>query len=453
MISGIYTALSGMNAHRKILDVTAHNVSNQATPGYRRQRVDLAPSGIGASAAVFAGPGSQLRGVDIRDTSRVMDVVAEGRAVRELASTSDVATMRTALEQVEAAFPEPTDRGLAAQLDVFWTSWGDLANQPDDTTARSAVLEQADSLARALGRTSSDLDEVVANSTEQLGVLADEVNDLAVRIAELNNAAANSSETPNDVLDQRDQLMTRLAQLTGAVSRPGDGNQISVDIGGRSLVTGPFAQEVSAVGGSLVWTTSGDEVNAPPSEAAALKRVINDVVPGYAAELDTVVAALVSEVNSLHATGYDLDGNTGLNFFDPAGTTASTLALSADVAGQPRALAAGAPLVPGPGVPGPLDGGLATQIADLVDSPTGPDATYRSFVAGLGIDTRDAGRRLESQTIIAEQALDDAQAVSGVSIDEEMVNLISAQRGYEASARVLTAIDEMLRTLIDRTGR
>ncbi len=45
------------------------------------------------------------------------------------------------------------------------------------------------------------------------------------------------------------------------------------------------------------------------------------------------------------------------------------------------------------------------------------------------------------------------QSVSGVSLDEEMTNLISFQRGYQASARTLTAMDEMLEQLIEHTGR
>ncbi|MFN3255967.1 MAG: flagellar hook-associated protein FlgK [Ilumatobacter sp.] len=449
MISGLYTALSGMNAHRKILDVTAHNVSNQATPGYRRQRVDLAPSGIGPAAAVWAGPGSQLQGVDVVDTRRVMDDIAEGRAARELALTSDAFTMSSSMQRIEAAFPEPSERGLASQLDAFWSSWGDLANRPDDVTARAAVLGRAENLTQSIGQAAVDLDKVVETSTERLARIADEVNDLAGRIAALNQSAANASAPANDILDQRDRLMTELTQLTGAVARPGDGDQINVDIGGRALISGPFTERVAASGGSLVWERGGDTVRTPPSEAAALSRVISDVVPTYRAELDTITATLVDNVNTLHTTGYDLDGNTGLNFFDPAGTTAATIALSADVADQPRALAAGAPA---PGVPGPFDGGMADQLAQLVDSPTGADANYRTFVAGLGIDTRDASRRADTQQMMADQAIDDAQSVSGVSLDEEMVNLIQAQRGYEASARVLTAIDQMLGTIIERTG-
>ena len=192
-ISGLYTALSGMNANRRILDATAHNIANQATPGFRRQRVDLAPAGIGTGAAVFSGPASQLAGVNILGTNRVLDSIAETRAVREIASTSDALTMSSAMRQIESAFPEPTDRGLAAQFDGFWTSWSDLATRPDDTIARTEVLEQAKSLTQSIGRAAADLDEISANAQERLGRIAGEVNDLAGRIAKLNDLVVSDN--------------------------------------------------------------------------------------------------------------------------------------------------------------------------------------------------------------------------------------------------------------------
>ncbi len=451
-ISGLYTALSGMNAHRRILDVTAHNVSNQSTPGYRRQRVDLAPSGIGTEGAVFAGPASQLKGVDIVGTNRVLDSIAETRAVREQAASSDASTMRDAMNRVESVFPEPSEYGIASQLDQFWSSWGDLANRPDDEVARSAVLGRATSLTETLGRAAADLDGIAATAGERIEQMGHDINDLAARIATLNGSIAASSGAPNDALDARDRLVAQLTQLTGATTRPADGGQVDVYVGGRALISGPITHAVTGTGGTLRWARGGDALTTPPSEAAALRRIIDDVVPQYRSGLDAIAADVVTQVNSLHVSGYDLDGATGREFFDATGTTAATITLSADVAGQPRRLAAGAPVLPGPTAPGPLDGSLAGQLAGLADAPSGPDADYRSFVTKLGLSTRESIRRADTQQMVANRAIDDADSVSGVSIDEEMVNLIQAQRGYEASARVLTAIDQMLGTLIERTG-
>jgi flagellar hook-associated protein 1 FlgK len=132
--------------------------------------------------------------------------------------------------------------------------------------------------------------------------------------------------------------------------------------------------------------------------------------------------------------------------------TASTIALSGDVAGQPDHLAAGAPVLPGPTAPGPYDGEQARGIAALADRATGPDSAYRSMVAGLGIEVRTGRRSSEIQSGLVRAAEVRAASTGGVSIDEEMVTLMASQRAYEASARVLTAVDEMLGVLLERTG-
>ncbi|WP_420452479.1 flagellar hook-associated protein FlgK [Ilumatobacter sp.] len=452
MISGLYTALSGMNAHRKILDVTSHNVANQATPGYHRQRVDLAPSGIGAGAAIHTGADSQLLGVDIVGTTRVLDAFAEQRALREQASAADASATAQTMTRLETVFPEPTEFGIAAQLDEFWSSWGDLASRPDNETARTAVLGQAKNLTETLGRAAADVDRVAEGASARLDAIAGEVNDLTGRIARLNLTVASSSNGSNDVLDQRDRLVTRLTELTGATVRPGVGEQVNISLGGRALVTGPLAEEVVGGAGSLRWARDASPIAATTGEVAALRRLVGDTLPGYRAELDEIARSLVEGVNDLHSTGFDLDGGTGWTFFDPAATTAETIRLSDDVAGQPRRVAAGAPVLPGPVAPGIFDGGIAERLASMADSASGPDQRYRSMVTRIGIETGSALRRDETQSIVARRAIDDVDSVSGVSIDEEMVSLIQAQRGYEANARVLTAIDQLMGVIIERTG-
>jgi len=145
-------------------------------------------------------------------------------------------------------------------------------------------------------------------------------------------------------------------------------------------------------------------------------------------------------------------GVTGRNFFDPAGVTASTIQLSTDVAGLPANIAAGAPVPPLNTAPGPLDGDIARQMARLADSATGADSAYRSMVGSLAVEARSAEQSTRVQADITDAAMNEDASVSSVSLDEEMSNLVTAQRAYEASARVLTAVDDMLGTLIERTG-
>lgn len=451
-ISGLYTALSGMNAQRRVLDVTAHNISNQATEGYHRQRVELQASGIGATARVFAGQDSQLRGVDVIDVTRAVDQLAEHRVVLETARAAGAETLSGELDRIELAFPEPSDNGIASMLDDFWAGWSDLSMYPADSGARVQTLERGQSLVDGMRRAATDLDQITTTASTALSTLAQEVNDIATRIAELNGGIANGGLASNDLSDQRDLLLKDLAALTGAVAHPADAGVVNVSIGGYQLVSGTVTHTVEAVSGALRWQPGGTAVAAPDSRAASLMKVINDVVPRYRSALDGVAASLVTEVNSLHVAGYDRNGATGWNFFDPAGVTASTIALSGDVAGQPDHLAAGAPVLPGPTAPGLYDGEQARGIAAIADRATGPDSAYRSMVAGLGIEVRTGRRSSEIQSGLVRAAEVRAASTGGVSIDEEMVTLMASQRAYEASARVLTAVDEMLGVLLERTG-
>jgi flagellar hook-associated protein 1 FlgK len=450
-IAGLYTALSGMNAQRRVLDVTAHNIANQTTEGFHRQRVELKAAGIGSAARVFAGQGSQLRGVDVVAVTRIVDQLAENRWVLETARSAGAETTSAELNRIELAFPEPSDTGLASLLDDFWAGWSDLSMYPAETATRVQTLERGQSLVDGLRRAAGDLDQVANTASMALSTLAQEVNDIARRIADLNSGIATGGLASNDLADQRDVLLRELAGLTGAVAHPGDGGVVNVSIGGRELVSGVVTQRVQAVGGVFSWQRDGLAVAAPTSRAASLVSAVHDVVPRYRAALDGVAASLVTEVNALHVDGFDQSGASGWTFFDPAGVTASTISLSSDVAGRPDRLAAGAPVLPGPTAPGAFDGDQARAIASIADRTVGPDADYRAMVSKLGIEVRTARRGAEIQSGLTQAAEVRAASTGGVSIDEEMVTLMASQRAYEASARVLTTVDELMDVLM-RTG-
>jgi flagellar hook-associated protein 1 len=450
-VSSLYTAISGMNAQRRVLDVTAHNVANASTPGYHRQRVDLVSMGRTAVTGVFAGR-SEVYGVDVAGVHRTVDELLQARAIREDANRSMADLMSSQMARLEGVFPEPTDVGLANQLQEYWSSWSDLANDPASLANRTQVLENGSNLVTAIRRADTALNALASDASTRLDTLVSEVNSLAEQIATLNGTINANPGASNDLLDQRDVLMADLARLTGAVSRPTTNGQIDVYIGGRAIVSGVITQEVGVAAGAMVWQSDGTTAGPLSGEAAALTAMITDVVPRYATALDDIANTLVTSVNTLHAAGYDQAGTTGRNFFDPAGTTAGTIALSIDVAGLPANLAAGAPVLPGPVAPGPLDGEQARALAALADAANGVNARYRGMITGLAVETRTADQRARVQDQVAEAAIRDEAAVGSVSVDEEMANLVIAQRAFEASARVLTAVDQMLQTLIERTG-
>jgi flagellar hook-associated protein 1 FlgK len=171
------------------------------------------------------------------------------------------------------------------------------------------------------------------------------------------------------------------------------------------------------------------------------------VLPQLRVRLDGLAEAIVGEVNAIHRGGTTLAGATGVDFFDPAGITAGSIALSADVLTSPDAIAASATGAPG-------DNGVALRLAALVRSPvvglggiTLGEAWTR-FASGLGDTVADATTRAEGED--ATLAHLDAQrlAVSGVSVEEEMTRLIQQQQAYSAAARLVRVAEEMMDALL-----
>jgi flagellar hook-associated protein 1 len=449
-ISSLNTAFSGMNAQRKILDVTAHNIANSTVEGYHRQRVDLQSLARTGTTGVFSGV-ARTNGVEAIGVTRSYDEILASRAARENATRGNTESMKSTMTAIEAAFPEPGDTGIAHQMDLFWNAWSALAIAPASAPARQEVLSQAATLTSSLNRAAGDLQSVSDAATTRTIALAGQVNSLAQQLVDVNRSVMTSGNDNPDLLDQRDSLAGQISVLTGSVTRIRANGTADVTINNRALVADSIIQPLTVTGGVLAWSLDGAPVVAPAGEAAGLNATVVEVVPRYRAALDAVAAQLVTSVNTLHTAGYDQAGTTGRNFFDPAAVTAATITLSIDVIGQPANIGAGAPL-PGGGAPGTLDGGQARALGRLADATTGAAASYRSLVGGLASETKAATSRAAIQDQAAEAAIRDAASVGSVSIDEEMTTMVAAQRAFEANARVITVIDDMLGFLIERTG-
>lgn len=450
-ISALNTAYSGLNAQRRVLDVTAHNIANANTKGYHVQRVDLVSAGQSSVTGLFSGS-SKTNGVNADMLSRSYDELLTARAAREDASLSSANTSSSTMSAIEQIFPEPGDTGIAHQLDQFWSSWSAVATSPGSVAARTELLSKAGSLASSLNRAANDLQGVADAASARTASLAIDVNTLAKQLADVNKAITTSTQSNPDLLDHRDVLLNSLSKLTGATTRPAANGLVDVYVGNRALVVGEYTEQMDGTTGTLTWTNGNQPVNAPSGEAAALAATTTDVVPRYKAALDAVASTLVTGVNALHVVGYDQTSTTGRNFFDPTKTTAATISLSADVAGTPGNIAAGAPVLPGPTAPGVLDGQQARAIARLADSVAGPNTKYRTLISDLATETNAATSRAALQEQVAAGATRDAESVGAVNLDEEMATLVSAQRAYEANARVIKAVDDMLAILMQSFG-
>ena len=465
--SALNTALSGLQAHQQALELTGANIANVNTPGYTRRRVDLQPAGGTAIRSRYSDTIQwSTLGVTVAGVIRARDGFLDVKARTEMANSASATTLSNVLSGVEGTFPEPSDTGIASQLSGLWNAFDDAANKPGSIPARTAVLAQATSLVQSLNKASTDLTDIRNNLSTSLSATITEVNSMAKQVADLNDQIRSGSVSGaevGDLQDRRDVLIDKLTSSVGATARPGEANTVDVILGGTALVSGIHAEQLTAVSvgplsppldtlpiqkTELRWASDGYPVNGYGGTIGATIQGMNDIVPRYMSDLNTVASTLVTQVNTLHATGQGQNPVTdvNLNFFDPAGVTAATISISSDVANQPSKLALGSV------GSGALDNTIARALGALANSPTGADALHRSMVGRLGVETQTATSRADLQEKFATQSQAERTSADGVNLDEEMTNLVMSQRSYEASARLLTTVDSMLDQLINRTG-
>jgi flagellar hook-associated protein 1 FlgK len=469
--SGLNTATTALWAQQRGLDVTGQNIANVNTAGYSRQRAELQSVGGNVVPATYAVSNQVGQGVNADTVTRIRDAFLEGRALTERANSARLTTESDGLAQIESAFREPGDTGVQSMLADMWDGWSDVVNHPEDLAARSQLLQRADTLAAGLRTTWSSLDKQWTQTRDDLTAMVTDVNATAGSIADMNAAikkATRAGLPVNELADKRDALVSTLAEKLGATAAPAADGMVNVVVGGTTLVNGGAAMGLQLISDADSRTAAPGNpriVSAPGATpvqvggtAAGQLTTLTTVLPDYRTQLDGIAAQLADTVNKAQAgfdadhTGYDLDGDVGGPMFgtDPDGGTVTAENIVV-VMTRPQDIAAAglAPDASGPS----LDNGNADGIYQLRLQATGVDAKYRTLIVNLGVESAVAKRNLDIQGVITTQVDTAKDSVSGVNLDEEMTNMLQYQHAYSAAARMITAIDETLDVLINRTGR
>ncbi|CAA9211750.1 MAG: Flagellar hook-associated protein FlgK [uncultured Blastococcus sp.] len=465
--SGLNIGLSSLYASRRALELTGQNVSNVNTEGYSRQRADLQSVGGPVTPAMHSKYDGAGNGVKVAGVDRLRDLFLEARALTERGTSAGLTGDRVLLGRVEAVLSEPGDAGIQRQLADFWDGWDDVANKPDSLAARSQVLERAQTLAAGINGAVDKLDAQYDASHQQLSATVLDINAVAAGVAEFNRAivsATRSGLSPNDLLDKRDVLVQRLGELAGVTVTQGELGSVDVKLGDRTLVEGATSSmlKVRGTGGTppgsqavaVAWGDPGNSADVGPDvtvggSAGSLSRGLNDVLPRYRGQLTDIAAKVRAQVDAVHTGAFDRDGQPGMAFFLPGagGKIAVNPLLTPD-----KVAASGTYVEAGTVRGGDRGGAKAAQLAELGTAKGGADELYRRTVVALGVEAQAAGRRVEIQDNVLAQIDAARESESGVNLDEEMTNMLAFQRAYEGAARFVSAIDQMLDTLINRTG-
>jgi flagellar hook-associated protein 1 FlgK len=424
-----------------MLDTTGHNIANASTAGYSRQEALLSASLAqqvqvsGSAAATGAHLG---HGVDVQGFRRVRDQFLDAQYRAQNTNLNDWKARAEGLDSAELSLNEPSDSGINAQLTKFWHAWSDLSKSPDDQAAKQALVQQAGALTDSIQSVRSQMvaaqDSAIGQYDEISGPNGD-VQKIATELAGLNKTISSfivNGDSPNDLMDRRDLLIDQLSQY----------GQISVDLldGGSTNVS--FVDGTTGTAYPIVTDQTANWAGppaggwSPGGQMGGLLAIgkTGGTIDGYLASIDSFTSSLAGAVN----------GAYGGSFFTTGTPAGATIAVAAPIQAAP------ASIVSGSGASGSNDRALA--VSQLRGSAS-IDGVYKAFVAKVGGDLNEAARMQANAQVLADSVEDRRQSVAGVSMDEEMSNLVRFQRAYQASARAMSTMDEMLDVLINRTGR
>lgn len=450
--SVIYTALRGMQAQQKSLQTSAHNVANANTPGFTRQQAVLTttlPLPV-PSLNRPGGAGQYGTGVEVEEVRRIRSEFLDMQLRREMGVLGEWEERAEVLERVEVMFMEPSESGLSNLLNQFWTGWQELSKYAESEPIRTTVLETSKALTEAVRHLYGQMQNAVLDLDQSLEIKVGEIGtgetgNLGFQIATLNRKIAAiklSGDQPNDLMDQRDLLLDQLAKYTAFDRIQNPDGTVKIEVSGRTFVDKrEFFQWELSPDGEVVWSEDQTPVEIQSGELCGIIKV-RDQVQAYMNELDDFVNSLIKAVNDLHIEGFDLDGAPGEDFFKGSGAADFEVAIS-DV----RLIAAAGPA--GENIEDSGDGTQALKIAQIRDNEK-LDDNYKNMVARLGVETHEACRMRENQQVMVEQLSSSRDVTGGVSLDEETAHTIQYLHAYNASAMVMSVLDEMLDTLINR---
>jgi flagellar hook-associated protein 1 FlgK len=443
--NALNSALRSLEANQIALSVASNNISNAQTPGYTRQRAIVRP------AEGSGGPFSIGAGVEVVGTEALRDRMIELRLREEVAGRAQDQMKHEGLSDIEMLFNESANTGMLPLLADFFNSFHALSTEPTSLNRRQEVTTNATKLtnffnsrANSLLDTQAKIDSSINEDVAKANTLISEIASISARIAE-----SEVTHPAHELRDQRSMLLQRLSEIID-VNELETNDNYQVTIGSnRPLVYNGSAFHLATGTDANGFTEIRLGVDDLTSEVAggrlgARLELRDDSIPQYNGVLDRLAYEIAEQVNSVHAAGYDLDGNTGISFFAPltgVDGAARSIAVDSVITGDPRKIAAS---------DSSSDGGNSTAIAlgNLLNAAVFSGGTiveqYRGFIYSLGSDTGNAALGMRQHEALLNQLENRRQEVSGVSIDEETVKILQFQRAFEASARVVRAVDELL---------
>ncbi|MBN1826839.1 MAG: flagellar hook-associated protein FlgK [Candidatus Eisenbacteria bacterium] len=450
-------ARRALQTQQLAMSVIGTNIANVNTPGYSRRRT-VFQSGI----EIETGVGTVGAGAEIVNIERIRDATIDTLFRKHNSNYGKWGGLRNHLSKVETVLNEPNVGSLGNAMEAFWGSWYDLSMEPENQAARAQVRELGKQLTSSFHELHGHLLDLQSNLTDEIEAHIDEINGISERLAQLNTMIMEGEfggHGASGLRDERDLLLDQLSEIVNIqVDEQLDGST-TVMMGSQVLVQRYTGRQLVLATGTdrtahsteIMWRDSNQEASFSSGLLSGYITARDDKIQGYIDDLDELAAAFVGQVNTLHAAGFGLDGGTGRNFFNPERTGAAVIDLDTAILCGLDSIAASTGGLEG-------DGNQALLIANLknglvMESGSATISTfYNAMVGRIGFDSQEAASFADAEEFLLLDIDNQKLGVSGVSLDEEMTNLLAYQHAYEAMVQVTSTIDEMMASLIQNLG-
>jgi flagellar hook-associated protein 1 len=441
--------VSGILAAEAQMAAVESNISNASNPNYSVESVDLeaTPSVNGAGAGV------QILGTTRADAPYLDTQI---NSTQSTESYNQAFAQATSLAQQILAPSSGSD--LSSALQNMFNAFTNLSASPQDATVRSTAIASLTQFAQADQSISSGLSSAANTQLLQVGTLVTQVNQASAQIAQLNqqiDASQAQGQSGAALQDQRDALINQLSSLIGA---SGDANG-DVTVGGVPLVQGSSALTLAATGSGA---SVGLEVTLPngvlPIDPAQVGGTLGGTLSAansilqLNSQVNDLASSVASAMNTQAASGYGLDGSTGTNLFNVTPGDAISINPALSVQNLGAASTAG-------GVPG--DGSNATALASIANDQnliaSIPDATpvgaFSTISGNFGTLVQNANNSQQQSQATLQSLTQLKSSITGVSLNDQLTQLIQYQNLLEASGRAVQAASDITQYLVQDVGQ
>jgi len=491
------TAASSLAAQRIALDVTGENIANVNTEGYSRQRVIMDTATPTTHISGFP-LGS---GVNVTAVQRMYDNVLNKQINDGVSVQGNSEQRLSSLKQLEPYFNELTGNALGDAMQGLADAWQSLSVNPAGLAERQAVLGRATILTDTFHQINNSITNVQTFADQNITSVTTDITQKAKEIANLNSqilTTEQASGNANELRDKRDLLIQQLSKQVGVTFAEQPNGTVTVKLlgspptGGQDLVNGinyatVYTNQVAntpVTANTVRITATG---NPPPANTPATDANVTTTIggpnnslgqlgglliardstgpggmPGYLAKLDELAYNLAQQTNAVHAVGWNLNNATGIDFFSPVTATAppAPAATFAGYSGLINVAISDSNAIAAADT-NPLTGGTSNNknallLKDLANTPVAfsggvlvsTGSYYNALVSSVGVDVQSATNQAAQNAGFVRQLSTLRESNSGVSLDEELINLMKYQKAFEGAARVINTATQMLDTIM-----